>query len=53
VQPSLYDFSPLARMLVVGFLVASGPLLMVYLRNRRSNRLGRLHALTLVTVFLT
>jgi cytochrome c oxidase assembly protein subunit 15 len=40
-------------MLVVGFLVASGPLLMVYLRNRRSNRQGRLHALTLVTVFLT
>jgi cytochrome c oxidase assembly protein subunit 15 len=53
VQASFYDFSPLARMLVVGFLLASGPLLMVYLRNRRSTPLGRLHALTLVTLFLT
>jgi cytochrome c oxidase assembly protein subunit 15 len=40
-------------MLVVGFLLASGPLLMVYLRSRRSTPLGRLHALTLVTLFLT
>jgi cytochrome c oxidase assembly protein subunit 15 len=50
---SLYDFSPVARMLLMGLLLASGPLLMVYLRNRRSTPLGRLHALTLVTLFLT
>jgi cytochrome c oxidase assembly protein subunit 15 len=49
----LYDFSPLVRMLVMGVLLASGPLLMVYLRHRRSTPLGRLHALTLVTLFLT
>ena len=40
-------------MLVMGLLLASGPILMVYLRNRRSTPLGRLHALTLVTLFLT
>ena len=49
----LYDYSPLVRMLVMGVLLASGPLLMVYLRNRRASPLGRLHALTLVTLFLT
>ncbi len=50
---SLYDFSPVFRMLVMGVLLASGPLLMVYLRNRRTSPLGRMHALTLVTLFLT
>ena len=52
-QASLYDFSPLARMLVMGFLLGSGPLLMVYLRHRRASPLGRMHALALVTLFLT
>jgi len=50
---SLYDFSPVARMLLMGVLLASGPLLMVYLRNRRNTPLDRMHALTLVTLFLT
>lgn len=49
----LYDFSPVARMLLMGVLLACGPLLMVYLRNRRNTPLGRTHALTLVTLFLT
>jgi cytochrome c oxidase assembly protein subunit 15 len=40
-------------MLLLGVLLASGPLLMVYLRNRRSTPLGRLHALTAMTLFLT
>ncbi len=52
-QASLYDFSPLARMLVMGFLLGSGPLLMVYFRHRRASPLGRMHALALVTLFLT
>ena len=52
-EASLYDFSPVVRMLVVGALLASAPLLMVYLRSRRVTPLGRLHALTLVTLFLT
>ena len=50
---TLYDFSPVVRMLLMGLLLASGPLLMVYLRNRRSTPLWRMHALTLVTLFLT
>lgn len=50
---SLYDWSPLLRMLMLGLLLAAGPLLLVYLRNRRATPLGRLHALTLVTLFLT
>ena len=50
---ALYDLSPALRLLLIGGLLASGPLLMVYLRTRRASPLGRLHALTLVTLFLT
>ncbi len=50
---ALYDLSPALRLMLIGALLASGPLLMVYLRNRRSSPLGRTHALTLVTLFLT
>jgi cytochrome c oxidase assembly protein subunit 15 len=49
----LLDLSPLARLLILGVLFASGPILMVYLRTRRSTPLGRLHALTVMTLFLT
>ena len=49
----LYDLSPAVRLLLIGALLASGPLLMVYLRTRRASPLGRVHALTLVTLFLT
>jgi cytochrome c oxidase assembly protein subunit 15 len=49
----LYDLSPALRLLLIGALLASGPLLMVYLRTRRASPIGRLHALTLVTLFLT
>jgi cytochrome c oxidase assembly protein subunit 15 len=52
VQP-LYDLSPLARLLVMGVLLASGPLLLVYLRSRKHAPLGRVHALAVVTLFLT
>ena len=52
-QSTLYDFSPTLRLLVVGVLVASGPLLLVYLRNRKATPLGRMHALAVVTLFLT
>ena len=50
---ALYDLSPALRLLLIGALLASGPLLMVYLRTRRASPLGQLHALTLVTLFLT
>nr|WP_295781971.1 COX15/CtaA family protein [Rhodoferax sp.] len=49
----LYDLSPVVRLLLIGALLASGPLLMVHLRTRRTSPLGRVHALTLVTLFLT
>ncbi|APW44005.1 COX15/CtaA family protein [Rhodoferax saidenbachensis] len=50
---SLYDLSPLLRMLLVGLLLAAGPLLWVFLRHRRATPLGRVQALTLLTLFLT
>lgn len=50
---SLYDLSPLWRMLLMGLLLAAGPLLWVGLRKRRTAPLGCLHALAVVTLFLT
>ena len=50
---ALYDLSPAVRLLLIGALLASGPLLMVYLRTRRASPMGRVHALTVVTLFLT
>lgn len=50
---SLYDLSPLLRMMLMGLVLAAGPLLWVALRNRRASPVGRLHALMLVTLFLT
>lgn len=50
---SLYDLSPLLRMLLMGLVLAAGPLLWVGLRKRRVAPLGRLQALTVVTLFLT
>lgn len=48
-----YDLSPLARLLLVGVLLALGPLIWVWLRNQRATALRRLQALTLLTLFLT
>ena len=48
-----YDLSPLLQVMLVGALVASGPLLWWWLRHRGSHPQGRLQALTLVTLFLT
>ncbi len=50
---SLYDLSPLARMMAAGVLLALGPLVWVAWRNRRGNRTPALHALTLLTLFIT
>jgi cytochrome c oxidase assembly protein subunit 15 len=52
-QSSLYDLSPLLRVMLTGLVTAMGPLLWVYLRHRRATPVGRLRALTLVTLFLT
>lgn len=54
---SLYDLSPLATLLVIGALVALGPLLWVWRTGGAQGSLGRpnsrLRALTVITLFLT
>jgi cytochrome c oxidase assembly protein subunit 15 len=52
-QTSLYDLSPLLRLMLVGVVLALGPLLWVYLRHRGATAVGRMQALTMVTLFLT
>ena len=51
-QP-LYDLTPLASLLLVGALLALGPLAWVYWRNRHHAPLQRAQALRLFTLFLT
>jgi cytochrome c oxidase assembly protein subunit 15 len=51
-QP-LYDLDPTVRLAMMALLLASGPLLLVYLRTRRTAPLERVHALAVVTLFLT
>lgn len=51
-QP-LYDLSPLARLMFAGIVLAMGPLIWVLVRNRGATPVKRLHALTLITLFLT
>ena len=50
---TLYDLSPLARMMFAGVGLAAVPLVWVALRKRNGSSTRRLHALTLVTLFLT
>jgi len=52
-ESALYDLSPTLRLMLIGALLASVPLLMVYLRTRRSSPLTRAHTLTLLTLFIT
>lgn len=49
----LYNLSPVLRLLLVGVLLAAGPLLWVRLRHRHTGALGRYQALTVITLFLT
>lgn len=51
-QP-LLDLTPLVRLLLAGIALAVVPLIYVGWRNRRSTHIKRIHALTLVTLFLT
>lgn len=48
----LYDLSPVLRMMLVGLLLASAPLLWVAYQHRRTPQ-RRFQALTLLTLFLT
>jgi len=50
---SSYDLAPLASLLLVGALLALGPVLWVWLRHRHGTPLKRIQALRLFTLFLT
>ena len=50
---SLYDLKPVAWLMVVGILLALGPLIWVWRRNAGAGQARRLHALTVLTLFLT
>ena len=50
-QP-LYDLAPLTRLMLLGLLIALGPLAWVRWRNRGLLPLRRLQALTVLTLFL-
>ncbi|MDO8888570.1 MAG: COX15/CtaA family protein, partial [Hydrogenophaga sp.] len=51
-QP-LYDLAPIARIMLLGVVLALGPLAWVWVRNRHAPPAQRLRVLTLVTLFLT
>ena len=50
---SLVDLSPVLRVVLLGVVVALGPLAWVWVRNRNASPARRLQALTLLTLFLT
>lgn len=52
-EQALYDFSPAVRLMLMGLVVALGPLAWVWLRSRNAPLPHRLRMLTLVTLFLT
>ena len=49
----LYNLSPTLRLMLMGLVVAMGPLAWVWLRHRKAPVARRLQVLTLVTLFLT
>lgn len=51
-QP-LFDLAPVARLMLLGVLIALAPLVWIWLRNRRAPAARRLQVLTWVTLFLT
>jgi len=50
---NLYNLSPALRLMVMGLVVALGPLAWVWARNKNAPVAQRLRVLTLVTLFLT
>ena len=50
---SLYDLAPALRVMLLGVVLALGPLAWVWLRNQKASPARRLQALTLLTLFLT
>ena len=49
----LYNLSPALRLMIMGMIVAVGPLAWVWLKSRHASASQRLRVLTLVTLFLT
>ena len=49
----LYDLSPALRLMIMGMVVALGPLAWVWLKSRHASAAQRLRTLTWVTLFLT
>jgi heme a synthase len=49
---ALYDLSPALHLMLLGLILALGPLAWVWLRNRQASLPQRLRALTLLTLFL-
>ena len=49
----LYDLSPALRLMIMGLVVALGPLAWVWVHNKNAPVTRRLRVLTLVTLFLT
>lgn len=49
----LYNLSPTIRLMIMGMIVAVGPLAWVWLKNRNAPLAQRLRTLTWVTLFLT
>lgn len=52
-EQALYDLGPTGRLMLVGVLLALGPLAWVWLRQRSAAPARRLRLLTLITLFLT
>ena len=52
-HPAAYDLTPAATIALLGALLAALPLGWLWLRHRDTGTRGRLHALTLATLFLT
>ena len=51
--PALYDLNPALRLMIMGLVVALGPLAWVWVRNKHAPVAQRLRVLTLLTLFLT
>lgn len=49
----LYNWAPLVQMLLLGALLGGIALLWLWRKHRKASRVGWLHALTLLTLFLT
>jgi cytochrome c oxidase assembly protein subunit 15 len=52
-SPPLVDLAPIARLALLGVVLAMGPLAWIWLRHRGASPARRLQALTLLTLFLT